>query len=87
MDGANAIHLLHRFTYSLLVVQKHTSDVTCWRCPFLCYFAVLALKKDGNFMSPDDYSGWGAKFKYLCNTCAIFESDVRSTDHPQGMIG
>jgi hypothetical protein len=42
---------------------------------------------DGNFISPDDYSGIGAKFKYMCNTAGIFEADLRSASHDKGMIG
>jgi hypothetical protein len=77
----------HRLSWSLLVHQPETADVTVWSCPLLCYFAVLALHNDGNFMSPDEYSGHGAKFKYWSNTAAIFEADLRSATHPQGMIG
>lgn len=77
----------HQFAWSLVVVQNDIEDAAEWTCPFLCYFPVLALRDDGNFMSPDDYSGVGAKLKYFCNNAAIFQADVRSASHPRGMMG
>jgi hypothetical protein len=86
-DTPEALYLFHRFSWSLLVRQEDNKEVTDWSCPFLCYFAVLALHPCGNLMSPDEYSGYGAKFKYFCNNVGIFEADLRADKHPQGMIG
>jgi hypothetical protein len=83
----DALNCLHRFSWTLLGPQPDTAEVTNWSCPLLCYFSAFALQKDGNFMSPDEYSGLGAKFKYFCHNTAIVEADLRSLSHPQGMIG
>jgi len=87
LQEEDVLERFHRFSWSLVVPQPETADVTHWSCPLLCYFAALALHKCGNFMPPEEYSGHGAKFKYWCNTTGIFEADVRSATHPQGMIG
>jgi hypothetical protein len=86
-DTPEALYLFHRFSWSLLVRQEDNKEVTDWSCPFLCYFAVLALHPCGNLMSPDEYSGHRAKFKYFCNNVGIFKADLRADKHPQGMIG
>jgi hypothetical protein len=55
----------HKLCWSLVVVQPDTSEVTCWSCPFLCYFTILVLGKDGNFFMPDEFSSHSARFKYF----------------------
>jgi hypothetical protein len=82
-----SLSLLHRFFWTLLIVQPETGEVADWTCPFLSYFAVLALRDDGNFMKPDAFTGILAKMKYLCHVCAIFDADRRKGEHPRGMIG
>jgi hypothetical protein len=83
----DVLDYFHRLSWSFVVVQPDTADVTDWSCPFRCFFAVLALQEDGGLMSPDTFSGYGAKFKYFCNTAAIYEADTKSSSHHRGMIG
>jgi len=88
LQSTKAIDCFYQFLWSLLVCQKEENkEVTLWTCPFLCYFVVQVLHKNSNFMSPDGYSGIAAKFKYFCNTVAIFEVDLQADYHPQSMIG
>ena len=79
--------VFHKFSLSLLTLVREGDGVPGWTCPFLCYFAALGLRDDGNFTPAEGFSPELAQFKYFCYTATIVKAYYKRAEHPDGMIG
>lgn len=68
-------------------MKKQLPTDEAWHCPMQCYWALKALKSDGNFITPDIFTGWLAKTKHFCILTAALHAIVNASKHSNGLIG
>jgi hypothetical protein len=78
---------LHELWWELIRTQDADLESTIHNCPFLAWWAVHALKKDGTFISADPFAQLLAKVKYLIKSVSMVEASKRQSSHPRGIIG
>lgn len=85
--NADLILLVHKFFVSLFDVQGVQEEDDRWTSPFLCYFAVKAMRDDRNFIGPEALANWLGRFKYLAVNMSMVDAWYNKKDHSEGMIG
>lgn len=83
----NATVPLEDFLFSICEEQPLMSEECLWTCPVQCYWAVRALRDDGNFIPPEIFTGWLSKTKYLCVMTAALDAVRHKQEYPNGLIG
>lgn len=85
--GEDIIQPLQEFLFVLCEEQPSRRDLETWTCPMQCFWPLLALRPDGNFITPDQFTGWLTKSKHLCIMTAALDAVKHVSEYPNGMIG
>ena len=82
----DALELLHKLSFSLLVLQPEGDDLTAWTCPVRRYLAIRGIRQDGKFIAPNLLTPELAKLKYFCTNCALIQAKQTKEDTVGGML-
>lgn len=78
---------LEDFLFALCEQQASNLHLNIWSCPMQCYWAARALRDDGNFIQPDQFTGWLTKTKHLCIVTAALHAINHRSEYSNGLIG
>ena len=78
--------LLEDFLFSICERQLPRLGLETWTCPMQCFWAVHALRDDGNFIPPELFTGWLTKSKHLCILTTALHTIKHISHHPTGLI-
>jgi hypothetical protein len=85
--NGNILPPLEDFLFSICEQQPPQNGLQTWTCPMQCFWAVHALRDDGNFVPPELFTGWLTKSKHLCILTTALHAIKHIPDHPTGLIG
>jgi hypothetical protein len=78
---------LEEFLVALCEQQPPEWDMDTWRCPMQCYWALRALRDDGNFIPPELFTGWITMTKHLCIMTTALHAINHIGNYTNGLIG
>ena len=85
--NGNILPPLEDFLFSICEQQQPGLGLETWTCPMQCFWAVRALRDDGNFIPPELFTGWLTKSKHLCILTTALHAIKHISHHPTGLIG
>lgn len=76
------IKLFHNFIYPLFSAQTSICEENKWSMVLECWLALYALKIEGNFVEPSEFTGILAKLKYSCRAITFYQAYLHRMDFP-----
>ncbi|KAK7685124.1 hypothetical protein QCA50_011964 [Cerrena zonata] len=77
----SAVDALHQFLLASVATPNPEACSDRWKCPLTCWIAIWALREDGGFRGPDDYSQVIAKWQYSLRCIYFYEAYQRRDNY------
>lgn len=86
-SNKETVNAFHAFLYSLVGEPATGSGLDRWKCPLNCYLAIWALREDGGFRSPADYTQVLAKWQYTLRQLHFMEAYQNQEKYNNDIMG
>lgn len=84
--GSELLDQLHNFLLPAFACLDSTESIDMWLCPLNCFLAINAIKPDGGFMDPHNFTSELAHWKYIIRTIASTEMVNRQEQCEGGLM-